>query len=159
MTLQLYYNNSPDYYVSKDLTTVGSSITVTPYEALNINHPVFIVDSLNYAPRVNFAKVTFDNGDVKYYYCTLSLNNGGQNIIACDIDPLMTNAAAIRNCPATVLRYSNKQGRTGPTMFPDSKLPIIPNKKEITSTILRNSFFDINAAYSYILSVIGDDST
>lgn len=157
MTIQLYYNTSPNYYMSKSLTAVGSQTTVTPYNTVNINHPVFILDNMNFASRINYCKVTYDNGDVKYYFVTVSLNNGGQNLLYCDIDPLQTNAASLRRCSATVLRYSNKQGRTGATMFPDDKYPILPNRKEIKSTILKSYFFKRNGGYSYLLSVIGDD--
>lgn len=157
MTVQLYYNTSPPHYLNKHLTAVGSTQTITPYNALNINHPSFIIDALNYAPRVNYCKVEFDNGDIKYYYCTITLNNGGQNILSCDIDPLMTNAAQIIACNATILRYSHKGEKTGATMFPDDKYPIIPNRKDIKSTILRSNFFNRNSGYCFLLSVIGDD--
>jgi hypothetical protein len=146
------------YYVHKTLTAVGSAQTITPYSDISINHPVFVLDSVSYAPRVNYCKVTYDNDDEKYYYCTVSLNNGGQNIVSCDIDPLMTNETALRACNATILRYSYKGSRTGSTMFPDSKIPILPNKKEIKSTILSNQFFSTNAPYSYLLAVIGGEN-
>ena len=157
MVLQLYYNSSPNYYIDKTLTPIGSGRTVTPYNAVNINHPSFILENMAYSPRINYCRVTFDNGDVKYYFCTVQLNNGGQNILSCDIDPLKTNAAGIRGCSATILRYSNKQGRTGATIFPDDKYPVIPNRKEIKSTILENNFFTRTASECYLLSVIGDD--
>lgn len=157
MTVQLYYNTSPPHYLNKHLTAVGSTQTITPYNAVNINHPSFIIDAVNYAPRVNYCKATFDNGDIKYYYCTITLNNGGQNILSCDIDPLMTNAAQIIACNATILRYSRKGEKTGATMFPDDKYPIIPNRKDIKSTVLKSNFFKRAGGYSYLLSVIGDD--
>lgn len=156
MTIALYRNYSPSNYLDKVITVVHGGISIVSYSAVNINHPTFIIDYVPNYIRVNYARVIYDNGDEKYYYCTVSLNNGGQLILTCDIDPLMTNLADILDCSATILRYSHKGTRTGATMFPDDKYPIIPNKKEIKSTILNSTFFNRNASNCYLLSVIGE---
>lgn len=154
MTITLCLNRSPNDYAYKDITDVSPAITVTPYGALSVTNPIFILDYDNSYVSCNYAHITWDNGEQYLYYVTMGTNNGGQLIVNCRRDPLSSFIGSIRNCPATVIRYARKKdGKTGPTKVVDNRYPVIPNKLEILSTIavnngLINGYTD-GAGYNY----------
>lgn len=71
----------------------------------------------------------------KYFFVTsLSVSPGAKTMISGSVDFLTTYNDDIRNCMATVVR-SESVG--APTMIPDTKLPINPNKKELKTAVYR----------------------
>lgn len=158
MNARFYINTSPTDTLDKDITAISPSIAVQPYEMTSITKPVLILDYNSDYIDANYIKITWDNGMSYYYYCTVATNNGGQLIVTCERDPLMSFKDAIENCDITVTRNA---GIGAPTIYPDSKLPVYPNKKNITSIIMpeTSASFTGDGEYCYLLTCIGGEPT
>lgn len=158
MTAQFFINTSPTDTLNKNITAISPIIAVQPYEATSITRPVLILDYNSDYIDANYIKITWDNGMSYYYYCTVATNNGGQLIATCERDPLMSFKDAIKNCDITVTRNA---GIGAPTIYPDSKLPVYPNKKNITSIIMpeTSASFTGDGDYCYLLTCIGGEPT
>lgn len=158
MTAQFYINTSPTDTLDKNITAISPVITVVPYDATSITRPVLILDYNSDYIDANYIKITWDNGMSYYYYCTVATNNGGQLIVTCERDPLMCFKDAIKNCDITVTRNA---GIGAPTIYPDSKLPVYPTKKNITSIVMpeTSSSFTGDGETCYLLTCIGGEPT
>lgn len=162
MKLTLYNTPSSISTANKDLSTVVlSETTITPYGAVNITRPTFIMDYSAALVNVNYAKVEFSTGVYFYYFVTVSTDNGGQIIVNCRRDPLTSFITQIKERPATVIRYQRKKnGKTGATKIVDSRFPVLPNQKELFSTIAETrGLFNADTSgnsevYNYCLTVL-----
>ena len=151
MTVTLYKTSDDRRVVTKALTSIASNITIIPKEQLDILTPRIRLAWNSAYLAANYMYIS-DLG--RYYFISDMLLNTGHNIdIIGNVDVLMSYAAQIRALDATIIR-SESVG--APTMYPDDKLPIIPNKKSVISVVMPNSL-DLNPVNSanYILTVRG----
>lgn len=151
MTVTLYKTSDDRRVVTKTLTSIASNVTIIPKEQLDILTPRIRLAWNSAYLAANYMYIS-DLG--RYYFISDMLLNTGHNIdIIGNVDVLMSYAAQIRALDATIIR-SESVG--APTMYPDDKLPIIPNKKSVTSVIMPNSLHlnPVNSA-NYILTVRG----
>ena len=142
--------------VNADTPYSIAKTTVKPTAALDIISPTFVFDysaaalACNYLYCQEFGRFYFVNN--------IAVDTAGRINIQCNIDVLQTYSAQIKNSVATVLR-SESVGH--PTKYIDSKLPVYPSKKNITSIIMPqidvplNSKLDTHAEDCYLLTVIG----
>lgn len=115
--------------VTKSTTTIAA-VTAKPTQDCSVLNPRLILHYTGSLVDVNYLYISdFD----KYYYIDqIKLLPGNQIELAASIDVLKTYDAEIRGCMATVVR-SESVG--APTMIPDNKLPINPNKKELKTAV------------------------
>lgn len=127
-------------------------IPVEPTELVNCLNPVFdIAYDASYLSANYLYCDTFD----RYYYLSAPhLNTAGRLELACSIDIRQSFKTAIMNTYCTILRTSvyNK-----PTLYTDSKLPVYPNEKIVTSIELPevNNELDTDGSWCYLLTVMG----
>lgn len=156
--IQAYTNTADNNVVDKTpyLTQIGTAFTVKPTEQLDVENPVFIV---NYNASLLGCNYIYASEYGRYYYANVVTKPGNEAIIECVSDPLMSFKTAILNCDILVLR-SESVG--GPTMYEDTKLPVYPTQKNVTSIVMNETsgLFDANGTECYVLTVIsGTPST
>lgn len=152
MQIRLCQTNSEAARANKNLSTIDI-VNAAPTDDLDILAPVIVLD---YAAAYLAANYVYIDLFKRYYYITdRAVTIGKRIVITCAVDVLMSWVQYMGNNDITVTRSQ----ATGITKMPDNKLPIIPCEKEITSTILRSSFFTKTDVNSYLLSVIGGDNT
>ena len=136
-------------------TLINSTpITVKPTERVNLLNPVFEIDYNESYLLANYAYC--DTFDTYYYVSPPHLNTGKRLDIPCTIDVRQTYKNSIEDCSGTVLRA---QSLGAPTQITDTKLPINPSQKSITSIVLpeTTATFNTDATYSYMLTVVGGE--
>lgn len=158
MTCYLY-NLSAD---SRQLVKVDNSTPYTeahtavkPTAALDIITPTFIFDYSAAALACNYL---YCSEFGRYYFVkNIAVDTAGRINISCSIDVLQTYSAAIKNCRATVIRTATSGA---PTMYSDSKFPVYPTKKVVTSITSAETSNSLNAdgGYCYVLNTIGGTS-
>lgn len=142
-----FYTNSADSKVvdkSSYLVSNGTlvSAALAPTDGVTVENPTFIV---NYDPAYIDYNYLFCDTFKRYYYITDKVVEPGKKIeLICNVDPLMSFKNQFLNSTACVTR-SESVG--GPTMVPDDRLPINPNKKEFLSAISR--FTEDSSKYKY----------
>lgn len=122
-----FYNvsDAPNKLV-KDITSViGTSRALSPTGQINVLNPVVTVawDSTNGDKIIN-ANYAYIDTFHRYYWITCGIDTAKRIVVSGKVDYLMTYAADIKNCPATIVRAE----LTKPTYIPDNKYPIHPNK-------------------------------
>jgi hypothetical protein len=139
--------------VDKTFTTVAAALPCSPYEGCTVLNPRII---LSYTSDISLANYMYILQLGRFYYIeNVTLQPGGMCIVSGSVDVLRTYAQGIRNCTATVVR---SESIGAPTMYPDDKLPIIPGKKSIISSVMPNSLHGSGwLNYHYILTIKGGD--
>lgn len=149
------------YKISKDSRVVNkvggiqptyTQIPLHPLKEVSSIRPVFEID-FN-AARLQCNYLYCDIFDSYYYIIDSKVNTAGRLALSCFIDVRQTFSSAILNAPCTVIR-----GAQQPTQIVDSKLPIDPAHKKITSVLLPelSDSFGTDKAYSYLLTVVGGE--
>ena len=149
MTVQPYTFTGEVKGLDKTLTAIGDPLTVQPYGALDILHPVFI---LTYSAGLVPCNYCYVSEFEKYYFCTPSLNPAGQCILHCDVDPLYTWRDGIRAASGLIMR-SESVGE--PSQYIDTKLPVLPDEHDNRGIIASNNELSETGDYCYILTVLG----
>lgn len=136
--------------VSKQVTAIASA-TAKPSENCSIINPRLILNYTGSLTNVNYMYIA---DFARYYFVdSIILSTGSQIVISGSIDVLKSFDTQIRSCSAAVIR-SESVGK--PTIIPDSKLPIEPNKYDITSIVLKNNLNTISVfSDQYLLIVRG----
>lgn len=154
MLLRLYRNYSDIKRLGKNLVAVNF-VDAVLLEESSILTPTFVL------------KIPESNLTVNYLYCSrfsryyfirdITVDSGGRKIFKCEVDPLETYAAYLREQNFHIIRDSEK-----PTFTKDSKLPMKPYKK-VDTIKFNESEFNLNAAneysYNYVLVVAGGGGT
>ena len=157
MTMTAYICTAESGVVDKTpyITQIGSTYTIRPTDNLDIEFPAFIVQYSAALLKCNYIYVSEFN---RYYYAKFKTKPGGEIIIECTSDPLMSFKTEISECDVLILR-SESVG--APTMFEDSKLPVYPCKENITSIVMQETsgLFTANGDECYVLTVIGGDTS
>ena len=162
MTLYLYNISADTRCLTK--VTIGTTpaiktaADIKPTEGLDVLTPHFI---LNYDASYITCNYLYCAELSRFYYVTVITIDTAQRInIDCSVDVLQTYATDILNCMATVVR-SESIGH--PTMYTDSKLPVYPSKKNVTSIIMEQVSIPLNSQLTtadgdnYLLTVIGGE--
>lgn len=162
MTLYLYDISADTRCLTKVIfgTTpaIKTAADIEPTEGVDILAPHFILGYDSSYLHCNYLYCSELN---RYYYITEMTIDTAQRIhVECSVDVLQTYSADILNCMATVTR-SESVGK--PTMYTDSKLPVYPSKKNVTSIIMEqvsvplNSMLTTTDGDNYLLTVIGGE--
>lgn len=163
MYCKLYSINADDRTlnkVSNDTPYILQPADLKPNTEVSIINPTFIFTNPSTIIGCNYLYCdTFD----RYYFITnISVDTAQRAIVECNIDVLQSWSAQIKASTATILR-SESIGK--PTKFIDSKLPVFPTKKNVTSIIMQQKSIPLNSQLStadgdnYLLTVIGGAPT
>ena len=157
MTVNLYKIAKDNRVVDKITGAVAlnnTPITIKPTDKISLLQPVFEIDIESAYMTANYLYCdTFDS----YYYITdIRVNTAQRLELECMIDVRQTFSASLLKSDATVIR--NEKLRY-PTQIQDSKLPVNPSRKIITSIVIPevNQSFSTSATYSYLLTVVGGE--
>ena len=153
MTIHLYKTNDDTRKAWKSLTalTGENGIEAVPTTGMSKLSPVLILAYNSSYLEANYCYIPlFD----RYYTIgTPDIDIGEKIVIPCSVDAVMSAYSSLGGQSINAVRSQS----AGINIIPDSKLPILPNVKEVTSTILTSSLFDKSDTNSYLLAVIGDD--
>lgn len=154
MTCELYNISADARQLVKVTASTGhiTKQTIRPTDAVDIITPTFIFDYDTNILNINYLKC---NDFGRYYFVTnIAVESGGRVRVSCSIDVLQTYADSIKNCKATVIRTATSGT---PTMYSDSKFPVYPSKKVVTSitSAETSNSLSANGDYCYVLNTIG----
>ena len=164
MTLYLYDISADTRCLTKITVGVTPAIKtaadIEPTEGVDVLSPHFILGFDSEYLHCNYLYCAELN---RYYYITeMTIDNAQRIHVDCSVDVLQTYASGILSCVATVIR-SESIGH--PTMYTDSKLPVYPTKKNVTSIVMQQVLVPLNSQLStsdgdnYLLTVIGGEPT
>ena len=145
-TISVGYTTAPPNKVNRDYSIIDS-VTISPLSSINQLSPVFVIDYDARFLNVNYVIAGFLS---RKYFCTVSIDTAGRMVLSCKVDVLANN---FNDCPLTVTRNG---GIGKPSMIPDDKLPILPNKETITSTTAENPYFSggLLDTYCYLVTIL-----
>lgn len=104
MYITLYRNSSDNRTLRKSLTQVSTPLSCDIYGSESIITPRFILEYVGV--EANYCYVAELN---RYYYIRdIVLAPGGQRILMCEVDVLMSNIDEILNLNCLVLRQENE---------------------------------------------------
>ena len=149
------------YKISKDNRVVNkvggiepsyTNVALYPLREVSVIRPVFEIDYNSALLQCNY--LYCDTFDSYYYIVDSKVNTAGRLALSCFIDVRQTYSSSIAATPCTVIR-----GAPQPTQIVDSKLPIDPAHKKITSVLLPelSNSFGTDKSYSYLLTVVGGE--
>lgn len=129
ISVRLLSSGDDPRVLNKTFTTIAT-VTAQPTENCSLITPtITLAYSSSLIGVTHFYVVEWQ----KYFFLTsLSVSPGSKIIISGSVDFLTTYKDDIRQCIATVVR---SESIGSPTMIPDSKLPIDPNKKELLTAV------------------------
>ena len=133
---------------SGNLTIIGTAKTLHVKHKIDMLNPVFDVDYNSLFLPANYVYIA-EFG--RYYFCTIATDTAQKMTVSCTVDPLYSFAAAIKNCPCTVIRSE----RAGINYVPDNKLPIDPNKVKIHGDTLSLNPFNRLTTTDYLIITNG----
>lgn len=150
-TIDIGYTTDNTYKVNKHADYIAQGVTIHPLSTVNQLSPVFVIDYDSRFLNANYVRATFLG---RLYYCTVSVDTAQKMYLSCSVDYL--SSFALRNCAITVTRNG---GIGAPTEIPDSKLPVIPNRKNIDSITVFNpkisDFANDVRALNYVITTVG----
>lgn len=134
----------------------NTPITVKPTEKVSLLSPTFEMDMDAAYMTANY--LYCDIFDSYYYITDVRVNTAQRLELECMIDVRQTFSASLLRSEATVIR--NEKIRY-PTQIHDTKLPVNPSRKCITSIVIPEvgRSFSTSATYSYLLTVVGGEPT
>lgn len=160
MIIDLYACNADRRKLDKsaNLTSITgeNGISCRPTAQVNLLNPEFEIDYASAYLNCNYLYCR--DFDRWYFVENTRFNTAGRIVLPCTIDRRMTARNSIASCEATIVRA---ESLGNPTKIPDSKLPVNPNKKQITSIVIpeTSGTFSTDATWSYLLTVIGGEAT
>ncbi len=158
MNITFYENNSPISTLYPDISQIGETIEITPFNAMSIVNPEIVIDYNTAIQAANYCRISWiDSGILSemWYFCKFRTDNGGRLIVHCERDPLYSFRNYIRHCPITVVRNG---GIGAPTKINDNKLPISPNEKTVSQvpvTDYNMTDSKLDSTGIYILQCVG----
>lgn len=150
-TIDIGYTTDNTYKVNKTVSYIAQGVSIHPLSTVNQLSPVFVIDYDSRFLTANYVRANFLG---RMYLCTVSVDTAQKMYLSCSVDYL--SSFALGNCPITVTRNG---GIGAPTEIPDSKLPVIPNRKDIDSITVFNSnisdFANDPRALNYVITTVG----
>ncbi len=150
-TIDIGYTTDNTYKVNKTVSYIAQGVSIHPLSTVNQLSPVFVLDYDSRFLTANYVRANFLG---RKYMCTVSVDTAQKMYLSCSVDYL--SSFALGNCPITVTRNG---GIGAPTEIPDSKLPVIPNRKNIDSITVFNSnisdFANDPRALNYVITTVG----
>lgn len=160
MTIDLYNCSADRRKLDKsaNMTAITglNGLSCAPTNTVNLLNPEFLIDYD--ASYLNANYLYCRDFDRYYYVNNIRFDTAGRLILPCTSDRRMTACNSIKAMQATILR-AESLGQ--PTKIPDNKLPVYPNKKDITSIVIpeTSNTLSTTATWSYLLTVIGGEPT
>ena len=155
MTLTLYKTNKDNRCLDK--ITSATTLTATPLtikvkDKISLIAPIFEIDYNSMYLAANYCYC--DALDRYYYIRDIRVNTAARLELVCEVDVLQSFASSIKSANVIITR---SESIAQPTQIIDSKLPINPANKIVTSILLpeTSDSLNTNAEYSYLLTVIG----
>ena len=144
MTINLYSTADDPRKVSKTLTTIASSVVCKPAEPCSMLEPRIL---LNYSASYNGANYIYISDFDSYYYAEKTLVTGGELLLTCKLDPLMS--FGLSNIDVTVVRSEI----AGVNYVKDTQLPIDSNRFTTYGEPFSGDIIDLNDSdtHHYIL--------
>lgn len=128
MYITLYRNGSDNRKLRKSLTQISTPLSCDIYGSESIINPRFILEYAGVEP--NYCYVAELN---RYYYIRdIILSPGGQRILMCEVDVLMSNIDEILNLNCLVLRQENETLCN--KYLVDNKMLANVNKEEVVES-------------------------
>ena len=128
MYITLYRNGSDNRILRKSLTQISTPLSCDIYGSESIITPRFILEYVGVEP--NYCYVAELN---RYYYIRdIVLAPGGQRILMCEVDVLMSNIDEILNLNCLVLRQENETLCN--KYLVDNKMLANVNKEEVVES-------------------------
>lgn len=156
MQITLYRNNSDSKVVDKQLQQVLQPVDAVPTDDMSILTPTVVLNYNSAYISANYAYIPLFK---RFYYITgKSITIGKRIIISMEVDVRRSWIYNAGNCTVTATR---NEGIGAPTLYPDNKLPVHPNKRNITSIIMpeTSASFTGDGDYCYLLTCIGGEPT
>lgn len=160
MIIDLYTSSADRRKLDKtaNMTAITglTGLSCAPTNTVNFLNPEFLIDyNANY---LNANYLYCRDFDRYYYINNMRFDTAGRLVLPCTIDRRMSACNSIKAMTATILR-AESLGQ--PTKIPDNKLPVNPNKKDITSIVIpeTSKTLSTTAKWSYLLTVIGGEPT
>lgn len=134
LNVTFYHNYSDNNVLNKNLSAIGSAISMQPTKDITILNPEFIISYNSDLITSNYCYVTeFD----RYYYCDVAVLTGRRLSVRCKVDVLMSFSEYIKGCEINVIRSEK-----GITYVKDNKLPLSPDQCELLGILFPKSPFD-----------------
>lgn len=134
--------------------TGESGLTIQNTDRIDLLSPIFeIAVGATYMTANYLFCDTYD----RYYYIRTNRINTAQRLeLHCEVDVRQSFAAALQATECTIIRA---ESIAQPTKIIDSKLPVNPTSKIVTSIILpeTSKTFSTDAVNSYLLTVVGGE--
>lgn len=151
--IELGITQDNPFKVNKSYTIVSppGGVIIEPTSTINQLNPVFKINYNDAYININYVIASFLG---RKYNCVVDYQIGKIMTLHCTVDYL--SSFDLSKCPITVLRNG---GIGKPTKVIDNKLPIVPNVKQVRSTIAVNNalttadLIDGMQPYVYILTV------
>ena len=122
MIATLYSTANDPRDARKELTTIASNILCKPSEPCTMIDPRVI---LNYSAEYNATNYIYISDFDAYYFAEKTLLTGGELLLTCKLDPLMT--FELNDIEIMAIRSES----VGANYVPDSQFPIDPNRFDI----------------------------
>ncbi len=156
VTVTLYKSAKDNRALDKisGAAVVAAAVPIQNTDKINKLRPVFELAMNALYMQANYL---YCDALDKYYYITdFDINTAQRIELNCIIDVRQSFSAAIRATECTIIRA---EAIAQPTKIIDSKLPVNPTSKIVTSIVLpeTSQSFDTNAEYSYLLTVVGGE--
>lgn len=153
-TIDIGYTTDNTYTVNKSWTKVKSGVSISPLSTINQLNPVFVIDYDSSLLNCNYVEASFLG---RKYMALISVDTAGRMVLSCSVDYL--SSFALNNCYITVTRNG---GLGAPTEIPDTKFPVIPNRKDMDSRTVFNDAIgkyenDVRAK-NYLVITVGGGS-
>ncbi len=152
------YNCADDPRTVNKTLSVARTVEMIMLETSSILTPRLRITWTDSLTGYNYMYIPAFN---RYYFITdISAEPAGQGIINATVDVLMSYAAAIKQCPAVVVRYSRREqrGSAKSTYMNDSQLPI-SNGRSIRAVEFEGTDLNIDVASmttnNFVLNVAG----
>lgn len=126
MIATLYSTANDPRDAHKELTTIASSILCKPSEPCTMIDPRVI---LNYSVEYSATNYIYISDFDAYYFAEKTLLTGGELLLTCKLDPLMT--FELSDIEIMCIRSQ----AAGTNFVPDNKLPVDPNKTFLTGVL------------------------
>lgn len=150
MTITFYTTSSDPKCLTKDISGyIGTGHALSPTEQVSCLNPVILINYNSLLLPANYCYIDTYN---RYYWCNIAVTTAQRMIVSCQVDYLMSWASAIKACPCTIVRAE----LDGPTYVPDDKLPIDPNRVDLSAYDFAGDPLKPNSTgYKYLLITNG----